>query len=244
MIYITKGREPAELVKYKKNGCSDTDFGFDGVNMPKAVVRTQLLKEQGYLCAYCMRRLIDDHTKVKIEHYEPRNSVNELDYNNLLAVCNGDVELQQKTLTKVRRVSCVPMTCDSAKDNTKISISPLDKVAMEWILYNDGRISIDKSCPQYDDYTKDLDVLNLNYELTALYSREKIPGNLIRARAALYRELKNSFKKACTKGTKKAVRDYMKKIERLSKNKNANGEYIEFVGVYQYFVKKHQKYLA
>ena len=61
--------------------------------MPKEVkekLRTSLLEEQGYICAYCMKKLEDDFSKVKIEHYIARNEENQLDYNNLLAVCKGN----------------------------------------------------------------------------------------------------------------------------------------------------------
>ena len=54
----------------------------------KKTLRESLLKEQGYLCAYCMRR-INDAQDTKIEHYKARTPENELQYHNLLAVCKG-----------------------------------------------------------------------------------------------------------------------------------------------------------
>ena len=84
MIHIKKGTAPKKFQEFKQQ---NPQAHFD--DMPpdvKADLRKSLLEEQGYLCAYCMRRIHDDHNEVKIEHYEPRNAQNELDYSNLLAV--------------------------------------------------------------------------------------------------------------------------------------------------------------
>lgn len=51
MIYIQKGKEPASLTAYKKQAHAY----YDGCN--KDDIRENLLREQGYLCAYCMRRI-------------------------------------------------------------------------------------------------------------------------------------------------------------------------------------------
>ena len=64
MLYIKKKTEPRELTQAKRNGLQDYD------TMPtdlKDIIRQQLLTEQGYLCAYCMRRINLD--TVQIEHY-------------------------------------------------------------------------------------------------------------------------------------------------------------------------------
>ena len=78
MILIKKNRIPSSLVEYKRT----INASFD--NLPREVkdrLRTSLLKEQGYICAYCMKKLEDDSSKVKIEHYVARNEENELEYN-------------------------------------------------------------------------------------------------------------------------------------------------------------------
>ena len=43
----------------------------------KIQLRESLLKEQGHLCAYCMKRIIDAKD-TKIEHFEARTPENEL----------------------------------------------------------------------------------------------------------------------------------------------------------------------
>ena len=81
MILIKKGNEPRSLTVYRK-----TQYAyFDGC--PKDEIRKSLLKEQGYLCAYCMRRIDLKHTR--IEHWTPEAELSELeklDYSNMLAV--------------------------------------------------------------------------------------------------------------------------------------------------------------
>ena len=39
--------------------------------MPKDEIRKNLLEEQHYLCAYCMRRIEDNGRKTSIEHWYP-----------------------------------------------------------------------------------------------------------------------------------------------------------------------------
>ena len=77
MIHIKKSTQPKKFQEFKQQ---NPQAHFD--DMPpdiKAILRQSLLEEQGYLCAYCMSKICD---KVKIEHYEPRNPQNELEYSN------------------------------------------------------------------------------------------------------------------------------------------------------------------
>lgn len=145
MILIKKNRIPSSLVEYKRT----TNASFD--NLPKEVkkeLRTSLLKEQGYICAYCMRKLEDDSSKVKIEHYVARNEENELDYKNLLAVCKGN-----------EGASFELQTCDTRKGNEEIKINPQKNGDILTISYtSNGEIKSSNS-----DYQKDFDeILNLN----------------------------------------------------------------------------------
>lgn len=71
MRYIQKGNEPESLTQYKKN----KNAYFDGYSK-KDDVREQLLKEQGYLCGYCMRRL-QNCADTKIEHIVPQSFLKE-----------------------------------------------------------------------------------------------------------------------------------------------------------------------
>jgi len=82
MLYIKKGHEPDSLTKYRKEKFAYYD-GFK----EKDDIRKYLLEEQGYLCAYCMRRIDMEH--MKIEHWYPEDLLSDiecLDYKNMLGV--------------------------------------------------------------------------------------------------------------------------------------------------------------
>lgn len=90
MLYIKKGKEPSSLTSYKKGKFAY----FDGCN--KEDIRKHLLDEQGKLCAYCMRRIDENH--MKIEHWYPEDRLTEsqkLDYKNMFRVCEGHIDGQK-----------------------------------------------------------------------------------------------------------------------------------------------------
>ena len=120
MLLITKGKEPDSLTAYRK-----TPFAtYDGCN--KTDIRKSLLKEQGYLCAYCMRRIRED--SVQIEHWYPESKLDEickLDYSNMLGVCSG-------------HISNLPGrydTCDAQKGDKIITVDPRKEEHIQKIEY-------------------------------------------------------------------------------------------------------------
>lgn len=110
MISIAKRREPTSLQQYRLQ----SNVQYDGPNFTsvKADIRTQLLKEQGYLCAYCMQRITDDPLKTKIEHWHSQATYpnEQLNYSNMLAVCSGNTQ------------GC--LHCDTKKANNDIQYNP------------------------------------------------------------------------------------------------------------------------
>ena len=97
MRYIKKLPEPEKLRAARRDGLT----GYD--DMTKEVrdeVKMQLLREQGYICAYCMR-CIQHHPdfspkEMQIEHYIAQSSETgkqdpllSIDYRNMLGVCPG-----------------------------------------------------------------------------------------------------------------------------------------------------------
>ena len=112
MINIVKGKPPKELLEYKTR--PDAKFDGPGFSLIKQAIRSSLLKEQGYLCAYCMVGLADNPLKVKIEHWHSQSKYPEksLDYKNLLAVCKGN--------------SIEQIHCDSAKSKFD-KLGPIQK---------------------------------------------------------------------------------------------------------------------
>lgn len=163
MIEIKKGKEPPELIAYRKKPYATYD------NMPKDVhdaVLDSLMEEQGYLCAYCMRKIPqkDRMPSVTIEHWDPQSKTSSdkaLDYRNMFAVCNGNrgcgIEKH--------------MTCDAKRGNTPLTVHPLNRLTLSSIQYkSDGSIF---SCEP--NINTDLDeTLNLNCSQVGLVeSRRK-----------------------------------------------------------------------
>jgi len=197
MIYIKKNPPPTEFIGYVKTKGEDSEYRPTFDTMPKEVkdgLRLSLLNEQGFLCAYCMKPLLNSNLVVKIEHYNPRDRDNELDYNNLLAVCNGG-----------EGQSYDSQTCDTHKGDTVLHIDPQNNQHMDMIFYrHDGKICISDELLQ-----NDLDnVLNLNL------------GRLVAARRsalqAMQKKLYNKMRK------KRAPKGYLENCLRLYENMHDN----------------------
>jgi uncharacterized protein (TIGR02646 family) len=84
--------EPACLREYRNTE--------NAVYQPISGLNEALIEQQGHICAYCMRRISVDYKRysesvyipqVGVEHLLPRESHKDkaLDFNNLVAVCNG-----------------------------------------------------------------------------------------------------------------------------------------------------------
>lgn len=91
MRYIAKSRAPIELLRWKKQ---NPQAGF--AEMPselKCCVRCSLLMEQGFLCAYTMKRITEP--TCHIEHFHPQSAYPQevTEYANLLACWPGSGEM-------------------------------------------------------------------------------------------------------------------------------------------------------
>lgn len=156
MIYISKGKEPASLTEYRKE-----KFAYYDGYKDKGDIRNALLKEQGYLCAYCMRRI--SREKMKIEHWYPEEELSNserLDYSNMLGCCEGHL-----AGGKFRED-----TCDTHKKSTIIKINPTKQKHIDQISYkHSGEIYSSNS-----EFQQDLDVtLNLNCDRHLLTENRK-----------------------------------------------------------------------
>lgn len=155
MLLIRKESEPRTLTEYKCQ--SHVYYG----GLPETVkndIRRSLLSEQGFLCAYCMRRIDKDH--MKIEHWKPQNKLNDyeaLDYNNLLGCCLGCLKDHNDKKFE---------TCDTHKGKEEIVVDPRNILHIDLIKYksSDGTIYSD-DC----QLNSDIDLtLNLNSEFHML----------------------------------------------------------------------------
>lgn len=179
MIEIKKGTEPAGLRELRDRaaamGLSPEEAYNTLRGSLKDGVRDALISEQGQLCAYCMCKIprddVDaDIAPIVIEHYVPRNPADGrdtgqgLDYQNLLAVCNGN-------RARKGRHRFIDLTCDAHRGNTEFKkVNPCKKETLLSITYTlDGKI--DSSDP---DVKYDLEnTLNLNCPASPIPNERK-----------------------------------------------------------------------
>jgi len=86
MRAITKGAEPPSLTAHRQTPHCDYDNYAD-----KAALRHALVSEQRGICCYCMGRIRNGPTSMKIEHWQCRHwyQDKQLNYSNLLGACLG-----------------------------------------------------------------------------------------------------------------------------------------------------------
>lgn len=133
MIYISKGKEPPKLTKYKKTPEASYK-GFSKAN-GKEDVQIALLEEQGYLCAYCMQRINLD--SIRIEHQVPQSDETqgkslELSYDNMLGVCQGKIN---SSLSNLESENYNPY-CEANRGDKPLKINPRDKNTINKIKYS------------------------------------------------------------------------------------------------------------
>ncbi|MCT4620168.1 MAG: TIGR02646 family protein [Marinisporobacter sp.] len=207
MLLIKKGKEPSSLTEYK----TQSNAYYDGCN--KSDIRKALLNEQGYLCAYCMKRISE--TSMTVEHYSTQSNISEkeaLDYNNMLGVCLGNRGKGQKNLT-----------CDAHRGNDNLTINPFLKASINLICY-DGSGKIYSDDPEIN---KDLDVtLNLNCEQVLLKTNRK------RALEALKKYLLSLR----SKGTWK--KEFLRRIKKKYESPNEIGKLEPYSGIILYYLNK------
>lgn len=158
MIEVKKGPEPKGLLQYRLTPHA-TYAAMPSV-LKQEIVES-LLSEQGYICAYCMKRIESGYGKHRatIEHCIPQASSNEserLNYRNMLAVCWGNRDagsINDKTCD-ARRGS-LPLEEQSMKKVDVFNGSTLSSIAYR----SDGTIFSEDP-----DVDEDLNKrLNLNY---------------------------------------------------------------------------------
>lgn len=211
MIYIKKKTEPKSLVEHR---CTP-GANFDGLD--KTELRECLLKEQGYLCAYCMKR-IRNEKDTKIEHYRARNSENQLEYSNLLAVCYGN-QISSDSEIKYGKKR---LTCDSMKGNQFLHINPQNKEDMDTIYYDNQGWIYSKN----EIYKKDIEnVLNLNDPY----------GYLIENRKAVIDAI---IRKLSIVKTQQEAKEILLKWKRKYENFSYGEIYPEYIGVIRWYINK------
>lgn len=215
MILIKKNNEPKEWVEYRNT---------PGVNyhaIPELV--ESLLKEQGYICAYCMRRIPHKDSILKgttekptdedhrVEHILSRENHDDkkLEYKNMVICCPGHIGEEDH--------------CDRLKGSRDLSLSPLDAKFIATLSYSiDGTIK--SSTPEYDKEINE--VLNLNTKLLKQNREAKWKTVLAQLNVLNKKEWKEStLKKALSKYSEMHDEGGVKKYE-------------PYCGIVTYFLEK------
>lgn len=229
MILITKNKEPKEWTEYRNT--PDVDYQA----IPELV--ESLLKEQGYICAYCMRRIpqkdkiykkdgnsyiltTEDH---RVEHIKSRELHDDLklDYKNMVICCPGHIGMEDH--------------CDRSKGDKDISFTPLDQHFIDTIKYNsDGTIL--STNETYDNEINN--ILKLNTQL--LKAGRKDTLNVIITQ----------INKVCKKGgnwDKKTLEHYVTKYSEKHSEKDKDGikeKYYSYCGIVIWYLKKKLRTLG
>ena len=209
------------------------DVTYDDNRLPKKKLKESLLKEQGYLCAYCMSRIHEN--SMKIEHWWPQSPdyeicnispeekeqerLRSIDYKNMLAVCKGE-EGNKSYLQH----------CDTKKGNKFLLYNPsnpehYNKIKIKYL--RTGRIESDD-----EEFNKQLGgegrgnegILNLNCHKLK-FNRAKI--------------IEKTYDNLKILGERVTLRQINSMIEKLC-SPDQNGRLQEYAGVAIYFLIKRR----
>ncbi|MGO9376020.1 MAG: TIGR02646 family protein [Syntrophobacteraceae bacterium] len=147
MRAITKGPEPPSLTAHRQMANCDYENYED-----KEGLRNSLITEQRGLCCYCMGRIRNGPTVMKIEHWQSqtRYPAEQLKYHNLLGACLGGGRQPPKL-----------QHCDTCKGKRDLRFNPAEPnhhIETRIWYGADGSIGSEEA----DFNTQLSDVLNLN----------------------------------------------------------------------------------
>lgn len=208
MVNIVKTNQPPSFLQAIKNGVNL----YDNLGKREMVdLRKKLLKDQGYICCYCQKRIPHKLiVKSKIEHFkcQENNPLLQLDFNNLFIACNGIGNGNK-------------FTCDTKKANSNInSFNLISSNLTTKIKYTKNGIVFSNDQNIKNDIEN---ILNLNDE------------NLRKSREGVFKAIEQIKKQCGLKGSYKG--NLEKKIQDCIL-KNTEGKFQPFYGVSLYYLKK------
>lgn len=238
MRWIEKSKlEPADLLEYKAE-CRRQKQQPAYRDMPKEGVRRQLAEDQGYLCAYCMRRLTLVHTQrapdredkeldpcyLNIEHLAPQNQISGEEatlFANMIGVCPG-----RRSEEHNHKKTCDAFRGSLPTEQQAMRLNPLDQDQMESIFYM-GNGEIHSTDPILDAELSDK--LNLNGNDVYLKANRK----------GAYRKLIEALKRE--RPIEDWTKSFLMQAWKQFCTRDKEGRYREYVGVYEYWLKKWMK---
>ena len=235
MLYIEKGPEPTELTEYRacKWNSEEQQPVFPSYdNMPTAVksaVRASLLREQGYLCAYCMRRITEEN--VRIEHWQAERELDDsgkLNYGNMLGVCPGKVLASPDADNANALSGHLSETCDRHRGHTPLHVNPRSRLNMERIAYHFGNGRIYSTDEQIDIDINNTLNLNCGRPHFLPQNRKKVLEEIVKR---LNRRNFDKQWRICE----------LNKLKNHYEARNARGELPEYAGVALWYINSRLK---
>jgi uncharacterized protein (TIGR02646 family) len=224
MKFIEKQEEPPEFKAWKEMANENwqpswDNFGdnYNGIK-PKTALHIALLKEQGYICCYCARRI--DKSNSHIEHLQPRSPYSDLslEYSNLMASCQGyseddEVKLSSKLIKFHKHCG----HCKGVWYDPTLMVSPLDQDCASYFKYTGaGEIIPTQEALKVGAAKETIKRLGLNY------------AGLMRDRAKVAGQIVNIVENLEKEDIEKLVNSY--------KVPNSDGKYERFCSVILYFL--------
>lgn len=201
MKLIQKSKEPNNLQEHRGiKGTNYESFKRDvglGDISPASGLRESLLNDQGYICAYCMKRIPHSYTgkgvtsdKMKVEHYVAQTTeiskLQKLDitYTNMFACCMGNHGQSEKY-----------ETCDTRKGENELTITPLNVAHIRTLKYApDGSIhSTDNTFDREINNILNLNEDNLKKQREEIYKLVDRKIKMEFSKPHLTRVQKNAF---------------------------------------------------
>jgi uncharacterized protein (TIGR02646 family) len=186
MRYVERGPEPPELAAFK--AAANADWTPRYRDLDKKPVRAALVREQGYLCGYCGKRIGVQEGDCHIEHVEAQsaNPSRELDYTNMLGSCQGTDAKPQ-----------VPEHCGQARGHVPLPVTPFIRDCGTYFLYGfDGSIEATADPTKEKAAKETIRILRLNVDRLkaaraaaiegALEGLEDLSGDEWRVAAGMY----------------------------------------------------------
>ncbi len=224
MIPIIKKNEPNALIEYRVYPGAE----YDGSNFTsiKQEIRDSLVKEQGYLCAYCMQRIEPNERQMRVEHWlcQANYPDKQLDYTNMLGCCCGN---EIKSVNENQEMNA--QHCDTAKGSQDLLFNPSDALQHNRLkIRYQGDGLVFSSDAEFDEQLNM--ILNLNSEKHRLIENRKSVWKSVTAALSV---IKGS-------ASRQQIQQFMTKWQR----KNAKGELPAYCGVAIYYLKKKLQRVA
>ena len=146
MRKINKGNEPRKWTEYRLTP--------DATYKRISELADALLKEQGNICAYCMRRIptkdknSNETTRIDHKLSQENHDDLQLDYKNMVICCPGAISND--------------FHCDKSKGEEDVTIPLFEDYFVETIEYETSDGKIKSTNPIWDNEINSNDILNLN----------------------------------------------------------------------------------